>query len=581
MKSLHLVALALGVSAVACSGPDRVFPEATGTSSGPGGGGSPGPAGTGGNATSAGGDDAVQSTGQGGSGQGGSGQGGASGQGGEGMGGDGGSPPSTLDLVVLEGALVLRTADSVVVQITVLREGPALEPSTITVVGLPDGVTADPLEIAADAEQADLTLHGAVDALQGLASTEVVAEAGVLSDTSPLELLVAGAPGTPDATFVDDTGTFTRQIGASGTRGRDVTLQADGKIVVAGNSAIENGQMFALRLDGAGQLDTEFNGTGIVGVGVGISGAWTVTVDADDRVILGGFGIADFDGNCRLAMVALLPDGTIDDEFGDGGSVTTAQANGCGSFRGLYPTDDSVVGIGNFSDGTLNFITRVYEYTDVLTQTRSASARLSFTGQQPDGKLLYGGRDDSNSMFVTRLADPSTPDTTFNASGTAAVFFSEGAATAYGSHVDDAGRVLLGGTLNDFTTPVVAFARFNANGSIDGSFGVAGKVVTSIGMRAGSASSVAVDSQGRIFFAGYLPTSPTTPAVARFLPDGTSDATFGTDGTGVVTLDLTVAAGNSAAAVYGIAVDELDRVILVGEFGDPDAATLFVSRLWF
>jgi uncharacterized delta-60 repeat protein len=81
------------------------------------------------------------------------------------------------------------------------------------------------------------------------------------------------------------------------------------------------------------------------------------------------------------------------------------------------------------------------------------------------------------------------------------------------------GKILAAGhTSGDF-----ALARYNPNGTLDTSFGVGGKVKTDFVLE-DVAEAIAVDSLGRIVLAGH---TPFDFALARYLPNGQLDTTFG------------------------------------------------------
>ena len=71
-----------------------------------------------------------------------------------------------------------------------------------------------------------------------------------------------------------------------------------------------------------------------------------------------------------------------------------------------------------------------------------------------------------------------------------------------------------------------ALARYNSNGTLDGTFGVAGKVTTDFGGPNDKALGVAVRSDGKIVAAGR----GLTFAVARHNRNGTLDTGFGIGG---------------------------------------------------
>jgi uncharacterized delta-60 repeat protein len=100
--------------------------------------------------------------------------------------------------------------------------------------------------------------------------------------------------------------------------------------------------------------------------------------------------------------------------------------------------------------------------------------------------------------------------------------------------------------------------RYNANGTLDTSFGSGGRL-TLAGVDVGQ--SLARQPDGRFVLAGSV-TEATVPATARFLlkrlnADGSPDATFGTAGT----VD---AAFSESAAAAGVALQADGRIVAVG-----------------
>jgi uncharacterized delta-60 repeat protein len=72
-----------------------------------------------------------------------------------------------------------------------------------------------------------------------------------------------------------------------------------------------------------------------------------------------------------------------------------------------------------------------------------------------------------------------------------------------------------------------ALARYNSDGTPDASFGTGGTVLTSFGGRLSAASDVVVQPDGKVVAVGL---ADGDFGVARYNPDGTLDATFGTGG---------------------------------------------------
>jgi uncharacterized delta-60 repeat protein len=95
------------------------------------------------------------------------------------------------------------------------------------------------------------------------------------------------------------------------------------------------------------------------------------------------------------------------------------------------------------------------------------------------------------------------------------------------------GRVFVGGQVEDFGATFsrnAALVRFNADGSLDGSFGTGGKVVsTPVGSNAGG--QIALQPDGKVVVLGDNPSATGVNfVVARYNGDGSPDTTFGSGG---------------------------------------------------
>lgn len=101
-----------------------------------------------------------------------------------------------------------------------------------------------------------------------------------------------------------------------------------------------------------------------------------------------------------------------------------------------------------------------------------------------------------------------------------------------------------------------ALARYNIDGSLDTSFGTAGKVVTNIGL-ADTIQAIAIQSDGKIVAAGFSSSSLDGYfALARYNIDGLLDTSFGTGG--IVTTP------NSRGYVSAVAIQPDGKIVAVG-----------------
>ena len=110
---------------------------------------------------------------------------------------------------------------------------------------------------------------------------------GANNDFCAARYLVSG---TLDTTW-NGTGTVITPIGIGDNRASSITLQPDGKVLLAGNcSNGANNDFCAARYLASGSLDSTWNGTGKVVTAIGIDGdfARAMTLQPDGKVLLAG-----------------------------------------------------------------------------------------------------------------------------------------------------------------------------------------------------------------------------------------------------------------------------------------------------
>jgi uncharacterized delta-60 repeat protein len=191
--------------------------------------------------------------------------------------------------------------------------------------------------------------------------------------------------------------------------------------------------------------------------------------------------------------------------------------------------------------------------------------------------LLAGTAQTRGDVFgVVRLNPNGTLDTTFGPKGSGGKVtvspVPRVANEAYGMVVLPDGRFLLAGLTKNLGWSAqgsLALARFNANGTLDTTFGNKGSVVSSVAVDDTDTPGrhdvrVAVDAGGRIVVAATTPNTNDF-LVARFNPNGSLDATFGPARTGVVTTDIL---GGSIDFARSLALQG-DGKIVVGGLADP------------
>jgi uncharacterized delta-60 repeat protein len=154
---------------------------------------------------------------------------------------------------------------------------------------------------------------------------------------------------------------------------------------------------------------------------------------------------------------------------------------------------------------------------------------------QPDGKIVVGGYrsgDDHFDFALVRYDADGALDRSFGTGGR--VITSFGSATANAIALQPDGKIVAAGALlvanPDFD---IALGRYEANGTLDPSFGNAGKVTTTFGSTSDVAQAVALEPGGKIVVAGasgFPQQRDEAFALARYDADGALDQSFGTGG---------------------------------------------------
>ncbi|HVZ43898.1 MAG TPA: Ig-like domain-containing protein [Ramlibacter sp.] len=311
------------------------------------------------------------------------------------------------------------------------------------------------------------------------------------------------ADGSFDPSF-DSNGVKLMSVGSDDDFASSITVQPDGKILVGGYSSNGANHDFSLvRLNANGSLDTSFNsagstpGTELVPVGGGNDRAFSVTLQADGKILLAGHSAngASFED---FSLVRLNADGTLDASFNSGGPTpgtellavgsfddnaysVTLQADGkillAGTSSNGSTTDFSIVRLN--ADGSLDTSFNAGDPTPgtkVLPIGSSDDVALS-VAVQPDGKILLGGHvtiGGHEDFCVVRLDADGSLDTTFNPTGA-----TPGVETlAVGSGDDEAvslavqpdGRIVLAGRSWNGTDWDTSVVRLDADGSLDSTF---------------------------------------------------------------------------------------------------------------
>jgi uncharacterized delta-60 repeat protein len=320
----------------------------------------------------------------------------------------------------------------------------------------------------------------------------------------------------------------------------DAAIDHHGRIVAVGHPWGYDFGLARYRPDG--RLDRTFSGNGKVASGV-YGTPSSVAIDVKGRIVVAGDYGCDGD-ECSYYSAVLArykPNGTVDRSFGFGGKVGLD----------LVGSDDS-----SFASVTID-----------------AKGRIVVAGGV-DGGSPYNSGD----FVLARYTPDGRPDPSFGGDGTVTTDFDGGSDGAGGVAIDPQGRIVVaGGAQLGNRRADFALARYLANGALDPSFDGDGRVTTHLG-RSSGASSLVIDSQGRILAAGLADRRGGEGkfGLARYLPSGELDPTL--DGDGTVTTKFGREHNSAAGAV---AIDSHERIVAVGSTEAPRSYDDFaLARYW-
>jgi uncharacterized delta-60 repeat protein len=155
---------------------------------------------------------------------------------------------------------------------------------------------------------------------------------------------------------------------------------------------------------------------------------------------------------------------------------------------------------------------------------------------QPDGKIVVAGNEKENAV-VLRLLPNGEPDPGFGAGGKVTTVVPTGFSGFRAVTLQPDGRIVAVGEAKGATTADFLIARYNSDGSPDGSFGGGdGVELVPVGALSDQASAVAIGLEGKIAVTGFaeLPGPNYALGVVVLKANGEPDPSFG-GGDGVVT----------------------------------------------
>ncbi len=313
-----------------------------------------------------------------------------------------------------------------------------------------------------------------------------------------------------------------------------VLVDSQGRLVVGGSAQDGggSGEGVILRYLPDGSPDTSFGGDGQVTL-TGPAGNFGIASMAFDssgsivavgQVLGGGF-------TSRMAAVRVDSTGVVDDLFGASGYALA-------TFNSDYSSPKDV--------------------------------KIAF-----DGSIVVAGSTGDNSeraILVARFLPDGTLDSSFSVDGMGTIAVGPGRTELSAVLTDNVGRITVVGW-SELSPTSWVLARFEKDGDLDPTFGFGGLILKGFGDHAIPGDAV-MKADGKIVVVGSVRTGQDDYAVAQFNADGSIDKSFGSDG---VTL---VEPADGAGMLNGVVLLSGDRIVAVGEnkpAGGGSAATMIMA----
>jgi uncharacterized delta-60 repeat protein len=328
-----------------------------------------------------------------------------------------------------------------------------------------------------------------------------------------LSLLRLKSDGKLDKAF-DKDGKLTLGVPAGSRFGTALLMAGSGKMLISGEKTTAGNTDFGLaRLDSKSKLDRSFDSDGFAFVDLVANGAMAeahASVEqSDGKVIAGGVAYN------RPALARYLTDGKLDTTFGNGGLLNIPLTSGSsGAVEDLVVLNNgkilaachdslaNLVLIRVLPNGTLDTEYGISGILDTGLDTAFvAGTEVSFGGRlarQSNGKILACGIQDFW-MTAKRFDENGLPDATFGLGGKAKVtseLHSSSEADDIMVMADES--ILLAGTANDigWSRRSLVLAKFTKDGALDTSFSSDGSTSIPYGIRS---VSLAVFPEGGVY----------------------------------------------------------------------------------
>jgi uncharacterized delta-60 repeat protein len=365
---------------------------------------------------------------------------------------------------------------------------------------------------------------------------------------------------------------------------QSIAIQGDGKIVVAGTTTLPGNayKFVVLRYNSDGTLDSGFGNGGVVVTSFGNfnDSAYAVALQSDGQIVVAGSNMVSSTKSGSTIVFAVAryngTNGSLDASFGSGGKTTISfgnkPQNQDAEARALAIQSDGKILVAGFAGG--GALARLNSNGSLDTNfgsggkvTNSANGATQGLAIQSDGKILFGGAINGGhrngyDFAVIRYNANGTVDSSFGNAGTATADFASSDDRIRAIEIDANNNVVAIGSsaTGGFSTRNFAVARFTPTGQLDYTFGSGGKVVTDLFGNWDDSYGGTIQSDGEIVAAGFGYNGVQYYfTLVRYNTDGTLDTTFGSGG--IVTTDF---AGGQENYAYAVTTQPDGKIVAAG-----------------